>query len=576
MSSPSTSRRGFFRATSRRGFFRVTSRRGFFRAAAAVAGTTVAAGVTATAGPSVALADPSFAPRFEHGVASGDPLPRGVILWTRVTPSADATPGSGRGAATTVQWTVARDSLFTSVVATGSVSATSARDHTVKVDVSGLAPGTDYYYRFTAAGVTSPIGRTRTAPDAGVNPGRVRFGVVSCANWEAGYFGSYRHLAHRGDLDAIVHLGDYLYEYERGKYVPPSGAVRSHEPAHEIVTLADYRIRHGQYKTDPDLQALHARLPWVVTWDDHESSNDAYADGAENHDPDTEGDWHVRLAAATQAYLEWMPVRTPADGKRLYRRLQFGSLAELSMLDLRTYRDAQVSPVSEWRGVDDPSRSITGEAQMQWLQSGVSTSSAQWSLIGNPVMIAPVLVPPLDPNATRAITELLGVPASGIPYNIDQWDGYQADRRRLFETLASSGKDTVFLTGDIHTSWSADLPLEAAHYPVGRTVGTEMVVPSVTSSNINEMLRVPPRTASVAIEGALQSVNRHLTYVELDSHGYGVFEVTADAAQMDWYFLDNIADPHSGVRLAASRRAAAGGGRSLPTASALVDDGARS
>ncbi|WP_072738265.1 alkaline phosphatase D family protein [Rhodococcus triatomae] len=546
------------------------TRRGFLRTAAVVTGTSVALSV-----PGVARAEAGA--MFRHGVASGDPLPDGVVLWTRVTPSADAEPGSGRGESVPVQWSIARDAGFAQMVASGSVVTDASRDHTVKVDVAGLAPATDYHYRFSVAGEHSPVGRTRTAPAADADPGRLRFGVVSCSNWEAGFFGAYRHLALRGDLDAIVHLGDYIYEYPQGEYTGRSGAVRLHEPAHEIVTLADYRIRHAQYKTDPDLLALHARLPWIATWDDHESANDAYVDGAENHDPATEGDWHTRRAAAMQAYLEWMPVRAGggASDARLYRRLRFGTLAELSMLDLRTYRDAQVSPVAEWRGVDDPARSITGEAQMQWLTSGVTTSSAQWTLVGNPVMIAPLLIPPLDPDSTRALTELLGVPASGVPVNVDQWDGYQADRRRLFESLAATGRDTVFLTGDIHTSWSADLPLEPAHYPAGPTVGTEMVVPSVTSNNFDEILHTPPRTTSVAIEAALQGVNRHLTYVELDSHGFGVFEVTAEAAQMDWYFVDDIADPNSGARYAAGRRVAAGGGRSLPTGAPLVDDGAR-
>lgn len=543
------------------------TRRGFLQAAVVVTGTSVAFSVPQ-------LSHAHSAPTFVHGIASGDPLPDRVVLWTRVTPSPEASPGSGRGGAIAVRWEISRDSGFTSIVSSGAITTDATCDHTVKIDATGLSPSTDYYYRFSAEGAVSPTGRTRTAPAAGIDPGRLRFGVVSCSNWEAGYFASYRHLADRDDLDAIVHLGDYIYEYGRGEYARPSGPVRSHQPEHSIVTLTDYRVRHGQYKTDPDLQVLHARLPWIVTWDDHESADNAYADGAENHDPTTEGDWHTRFDAARTAYLEWMPIRVTEPG-RLYRRLQFGTLAELSMLDLRTYRDAQITPVSEWRAIDDPARSITGETQMRWLTSGITTSSAQWTLIGNPVMIAPILVPPLDPQSSRAITELLGLPASGVPYNVDQWDGYAADRHRLLDAIAANRRDTVFLTGDIHTSWSADLPREPAHYPAGGISGTEMVVPSVTSNNFDEILGVPPRTASVAIENVLTAANRHLTYVELDSHGYGVFEVTSHAAQMDWYFLRDITDPTSAVSYATSRVVAAGGGRSLISNTPLRDDGAR-
>ncbi|WP_346764503.1 alkaline phosphatase D family protein [Rhodococcus sp. HNM0569] len=507
-------------------------------------------------------------PVFAHGVASGDPLPDAVVLWTRVTPSPDATPGSGRGDAVDVEWAVSRDEAFTEVVANGRVTAGPSRDHTVSVDVDGLAPATTYFYRFACRGTVSAVGRTRTTAAPGTTPERLRFGVASCSNWEAGFFAAYRHLAARDDLDAVVHLGDYLYEYARGGYAGRHGAVRPHEPAHEIVSLADYRIRHAQYKTDPDLQALHARVPWIVTWDDHESANDAYAGGAENHDPATEGAWADRRAAALQAYLEWMPVRTAgsAGDVHLYRRFRFGDLAELSMLDLRSYRDRQV-PALAGAFVDAPDRSITGPAQMEWLIGTVTTTSALWNLIGNPVMIAPLALPPLEPDETRALTELTGIPEHGVPVNADQWDGYAADRARLFDALAGAGRaDTVFLTGDIHSSWCADLPLDPAAYPASPVVGTEMVVTSVTSKNFDEILGTPPRSTSVGIEAAVTAVNRHIRWTELDSHGYGVFEVTAQAAQMDWFFVDDPTDPAAGVRVGASMRVPRGAGRVEPAA----------
>ncbi|GGK39559.1 phosphodiesterase/alkaline phosphatase D [Nocardia camponoti] len=438
---------------------------------------------------------------FAHGVASGDPLPSAVILWTRVTVAEDATPGSGAGAPTSVRWEIATDDTFAHIAASGAVTATIDTDHTVKIDATGLTPGSDYYYRFTALGQTSPVGRTRTAPAADTDLARLRLGVVSCANWEAGWFGAYRHLAARTDLDAIVHLGDYIYEYPRGGYTGRNGAVRPHDPVNETITLTDYRIRHAQYKTDPDLAALHQTLPFICTWDDHESADNSWRDGANNHTPGVEGDWQNRRAASAKAYLEWMPVReTRADGAvQIYRRLRFGTLAELSMLDLRSYRDEDAHAFAPRSVIDDPNRTLTGAAQMSWLTAGLTSSPTQWKLIGNSVIVAPLVFPPLEPATTEALGAVLGIPQGGFALNGDQWDGYTADRRKLFATIADHKiSDVVFLTGDIHSSWAADLPLDAANYPGGPTVGAEFVVPSVTSSSVGDALKVPARTASVA------------------------------------------------------------------------------
>ncbi|CRK52957.1 Phospholipase D [Rhodococcus sp. RD6.2] len=527
-------------------------------------GTTLATGAALLARPAAAAAQ-SGTP-FVHGVASGDPLPDRVILWTRITPTPDAVPGSGLGGPVTVRWEVASDAGFGSVVRSGSVTATADADHTVKVDATGLQAGRSYHFRFVAPdGSRSPVGRTRTAPAEDAAVSSLRFGVVSCSNWEAGWFAAYRHLAARDDLDAIVHLGDYLYEYGRGEYGTRGRSVRWHDPAHEIISLADYRIRHAQYKTDPDLQALHARFPFIVTWDDHETADNAWIGGAENHDPATEGDWASRFAAGKRAYLEWMPIRVSGTEQPLYRRLRFGTLAELSMLDLRSHRDLQVSATS--KNVDSPDRSLTGRAQFDWLRSGIVSSPTQWKLVGNPVMIAPILFPPLDTRTTQALTDMVGLPDSGIPFNADQWDGYTADRRRLFDAIAGDAvTDTVFLTGDIHCSWGAELPLNAAAQPAGVTVGTEFVVPSVTSPNIDDSLGVPPRSTSPAVEAALQTTNRHLRYVELDSHGYGVLDVDASRAQMDWCFLTDPTDPGAGVRVGASFATPHGSQRLAPAA----------
>ncbi|MFR9750219.1 alkaline phosphatase D family protein [Nocardia sp. 004] len=530
---------------------------GRFARRALLQGSAAAVAATAVLGTGQAGAVPLV---FRHGVASGDPLPDGVILWTRVTVSDEATPGSGLGDPAAVRWEVATDERFASITASGNTTATADADHTVKIDVSGLAPAVEYFYRFHTLGQTSPVGRTTTAPAAEQSPDRLRFGVVSCANWEAGYFSAYRHLADRGDLDAIVHLGDYLYEYGNGEYGGRAGTVRPHEPATETISLADYRIRHAQYKTDPDLLGLHATVPFICTWDDHESADNSWSGGANNHNPFTEGSWPGRRAASAQAYLEWMPVRAAGSGSgaevQLYRRLRFGTLAELSMLDLRSYRDHEATPGAGWRVADDPARTITGKAQMEWLTAGLASAPVRWKLVGNSVMIAPLVFPPLEPTTTAAITGTMGIPRSGLSVNGDQWDGYTADRTRLFRTITEQQiSDVVFLTGDIHSSWAADLPVEAAHYPGGETVGTEFVVPSVTSSSLGDILGA----STAPIAESVKTVNRHMRYAELDSHGYGVLEVTAEHVQMDWYYVLNVTDPNSAVRHGASFAARSGG-----------------
>ncbi|EGD53806.1 alkaline phosphatase D family protein [Gordonia neofelifaecis] len=501
---------------------------------------------------------------FQHGVASGDPLPGGVILWTRVTPTADAAPGSGRGGRSSLIWEVAADRSFGSVVVSGAVSTDASRDHTVKVDVSGLAPKALYWYRFRvtggpAAGAVSTVGRTKTAPATDADVAKVKFGVVSCSNWEAGYFAAYRHLAKRSELDAVVHLGDYIYEYGAGEYGGKNGPVRTHRPAHDIVSLADYRIRHGQYKTDPDLQQLHGTLPFIVTWDDHETADNSYRSGAENHDPAKQGSWAARKANADKAYYEWMPVRpaVSAGNRHIYRRLRYGRLLELSMLDLRTYRDREASRFGKQS--DSNTTTITGRAQMEWASGGIVTSPTTWQFIGNSVMVAPFLLPPLNPDTTKALTDLVGIPEHGVPFNTDQWDGYTKDRARLLDAADRAGrKNVVFLTGDIHMSWANDIPRNAGDYPRAGTLGTEFVVTSVTSNNVDDMVKAPEHTVGNAAAAAIQATNHHARWVDTDAHGYGVLTVTSAAAQMDWYSLNDRADKHTGEYHAQSWKVGAG------------------
>ncbi|MGD9481882.1 alkaline phosphatase D family protein [Streptomyces sp. TRM70308] len=495
-------------------------------------------------------------PAFHHGVASGDPLPDGVLLWTRVTPEPAATPGSGLGPALEVAWEVAEDAAFTRVAARGAVRTDAAADHTVKADVRGLRPDTAYHYRFTAGGTRSPAGRTRTAPAADATPGNLRLGAVSCSNWEAGYFAAYRHLADRRDLHAVLHLGDYLYEYPAGSYGTRGRTVRPHEPAHEITTLADYRVRHAQYKTDPDLRALHAAHPVIAIWDDHEFANNAWSGGAENHTPGAEGSWADRVTAAKRAYFEWMPVRPSVSGST-YRHLRFGTLADLHLLDLRSFRDQQ-APAGDG-SVDDPARTLTGRAQLDWLKAGLASSRTRWHLVGTSVMISPLAFGSVPAYLLRPLAELLGLPGGGLAPNTDQWDGYTDDRRELLAHLRTHGIDnTVFLTGDIHMAWANDVPVEAGTYPLSPTAATEFVVTSVTSDNVDDYLRVPEGTTTPVASAALRAANRHARWVDTDAHGYGVLDVTAERTQMDFYRLSDRTRPDATSEHARSYRTRSG------------------
>lgn len=494
---------------------------------------------------------------FLHGVASGDPLPTAVVLWTRVTPSPEAVPGSGKGVRVRVEWEVATSDSFETVVRRGQVMTGTERDHTVKVDATRLSPGTRYAYRFRCDGAASPVGWTKTAPEDTSTPERLRLGVVSCSNWEAGYFSAYRHLAQRTDLDAVLHMGDYIYEYPTGEYAAGADVVRATEPAHAIVSLADYRVRHGQYKTDPDLQRLHALAPWITTWDDHEIANDAWHGGAENHNPGTEGTWTARAAAARRAYDEWMPIRLSGtaalgDGTTIYRQLRFGTLADLRMLDLRSYRSEQVS-YARLGQVGAKDRTMTGERQMAWLKSSLADSTTTWKLVGNSVMISPVTFAAVDVDAGQALHEMGGlIPPEGIPYNVDQWDGYTADRREIIDHLGDHGIDnTLFITGDIHSAWACDVPKNVGTYPLSKSVAVELVGSSVTSDNLDDILGVAPRTLSLSVEGAIRTANLHVRYLDFDRHGYSVLTLTPARAQMDWYTLADRTDPDSAARWSA-------------------------
>ena len=440
---------------------------------------------------------------FLHGVASGDPLPEAVILWTRVTLPAGMTGD------VVVTWEVARAVDFAAVVTMGTFTTTAARDYTVKVDATGLTAGTTYYYRFRANGMTSPVGRTRTAPTGAVD--RARLGVISCASMAHGYFHVYRALSRRLDLDAVLHLGDYIYEYGNGQY----GDVREYDPPTEIISLSDYRRRHAHYKRDADLRAAHQQHPFITIWDDHEFADNSWEGGAENHTPMTEGDWAARKAAAEQAYFEWMPIREQSDG-RIYRRLQYGSLLDLVMLDTRIWgRQMQTTGMNP--PFNDPMRTILGAAQEQWLQEQITTSRATWKLVGQQVMMG-------------QLPQFL---------NTDAWDGYPAARTRFFSLLRSMHiNDVVVLTGDIHSSWAMDLtetPADTATYDpaTGRgSLAVEFVCPAITSPGFP-----PGIVTNTALP--LLARNTHMKYFDLVRRGYVILDVTPTRLQGAFFHFEH-------------------------------------
>jgi alkaline phosphatase D len=389
---------------------------------------------------------------FPLGVASGDPLSDGVVLWTRLE-----RPGP-------VRWEIAEDERFRHRTAAGTVSARPEHGHAVHVDVRGLRPGRWYWYRFIADGETSPVGRTRTAPDPAARVGALRFAFASCQHYEHGYYTAYRHMADE-DLDLVVHLGDYIYEHARDQYPAPGGNVRHHEGG-ETVTLDDYRRRLAQYRRDPDLQAAHAAFPFVVTWDDHEVANNyaglVPADGT--------GGFARRRAAAYRAYREHMPIRaqsTQRDRLRLYRRLDFGQLVRFHVLDTRQYRSDQ--PCGDRRSDCDgrrrPGATMMGSEQERWLLDGLRRSPSRWNVLAQQVFLAQFDL----------------VPGPDRGFSVDGWDGYVAARQRLLDGLAPLGNaNPVVLTGDWHASCVADLKTNFDD-PASTVVATEFVGTSISS-----------------------------------------------------------------------------------------------
>ncbi len=493
-----------------------------------------------------AAAAPSRRGVFGYGVASGDPLADRVVIWTRATPPTRpgrpaATPGSGHGDPVTVRWEVATDREMRHVVRRGRVRTGPRTDHTVKVDVIGLRPYTRYFFRFSAHGQESSLGVTRTAPDVAGETHALRMALVSCSNYTGGWFTAYRAIADRTDLDLVLHVGDYLYEYGNGedRYGPDElVGVRDHEPATEIVSLRDYRLRHALHKADADLREAHRVHPWITIFDDHELTNDAWSDGAENHDI-REGDFYARRDAAFQAYLEWMPFRLPDQsvahrGTRFFRRFRFGDLAELSVLDTRQNRSQQVggfiaeSDPATTAALDDPHRVLPEPEQMDWIKDGLAATTAPWHLLAQQTVMTRVRFP----------GAALGAPAGVELLNADQWDGYRHDQRELISHAREQATDTVVLTGDIHSSWANELVADPGDLPGG----TEFVCPSVTSDGIYELVRAATGLSAEAAVGAargvtagVQGLSPWVRYLDGVGHGFVVVDVTPERVQADFH-----------------------------------------
>ena len=471
--------------------------------------------------------DPALKP-FYHGVASGDPLQNQVILWTRVTPDEDGP--------VEVKWFVSKDPLCSIIVLSGNTITDQSKDYTVKVDVGPLEPGTTYYYKFLSLGKESIIGRTKTAPSKKVDA--LRFGIASCANYQQGFFNAYATMALRNDLDAILFLGDYIYEYAEGGYGYSKSVNRGHEPKNEIVTLSDYRIRYSFYRLDPDLRRLHQLHPFIGIWDDHETANDSWPGGAENHDPKSEGDWQVRKFAGKKAYFEWLPIREQSEQGKIYRTINYGELCEIYMLDTRLEgrekplgskdTNSRAIDTAEWLS---PNRTLLGIEQYNWLTKAIKSTKSQWKVLANQVMMMPL---------------------AGFT-NLDSWDGYPAEREKLLGFIKEDSiSNIVVVTGDIHCTWASDLPAkrgDTSYKPqTGQgSVAVEFVTPSISSANINELQNLPPNSIqSKTIAGQLKFINPHIKEIELDNHGYMILDIKQDKAQADWYFVDSTSTKNNG------------------------------
>jgi alkaline phosphatase D len=469
-------------------------------------------GVLGLGGLALGCAEEAGSAAFRHGVASADPRPDRVLLWTRVADATGDVP---------LRVELGVDPELREVVSMGEVLAREADGHAVEVEVTGLEPGRPYFYRFAADESHSALGRTRTAP----LDGPVQLAFTCCASYAHGWFHAYRRIAERAELDAVVHLGDYVYEHADGAY----GNLRGYDPPHETVTLDDYRRRYAWYRLDPDVAALHREHPVIATWDDHELANNAWRGGALEHDPATEGPWRARLDAARRAHREWLPRSEPVPGS-LYRRLSFGALADLFVLDTRLEgRDPPPVDDAEARA---PGRSILGAAQRERLLNDLSASRARWKVVALGVQLAP---------------------HHEAFWNHDAFDGYADERDRILRHLAEEALEgVIFVCGDGHKSFADDLPLDpfdpAAYDPASGagSVAVEVMTPAASSPNLFG-------AEARALEARVRETSPHTHFVDAESRGYWTLALEDARAELTLRLVDGIERPDGGAERVAAR-----------------------
>ncbi|QNQ08785.1 alkaline phosphatase D family protein [Sphingomonas alpina] len=487
---------------------------------------------------------------FTHSVASGEPASDSMLLWTRYVPA--------DGGAVELKAEVSTTADFAKVVSGGVQITGPWRDHTAKITVAGLKPGTAYHYRFVAPdGGISPVGRTKTLPEGQV--ARFRAAIFSCSNLAFGYFNAYAHAVARDDLDLTIHLGDYFYEYKPGDYPSLKDTVgnRLPLPASEILHLADYRLRYGSYRADPDLQALHAKHPMIVQWDDHESANDSWEGGAQNHQPG-EGDWNDRRAASIQAYREWMPVSDEP-----WKAYDIGTLATLFRTETRLLgRTKQPDLEPLLKGADparalvdfrngawmDPGATMMGTQQEYWLDHGVRQSvktGQKWQVVGFGTIMGETMTPPdaldwLSPDAPSYvrgyINEGLAAAKAGLPSNLDNWGGYPAARARFLKGAQGAGANLVVISGDSHNAWAFDLAQD------GKPAGVEFAGHSVTSGGYESALTADPKIVAAGLVRA----NRELKWCDTSRRGYMAMTLTPDRVSNDWVMVDSVKTKSAG------------------------------
>ena len=480
---------------------------------------------------------------FNHGVASGDPLSDRVILWTRVTPS---TPGPVK-----VNLEISSNHKFTSIIFTKTLRTSSLVDYTIKYDFSIkniLNSGENFFYRFTASGAISEVGKTKTLA-ADVN--KIKMGVFSCSNFPAGFFNAYQAAAEKSELDLWLHLGDYLYEYPMGGYGTTNAEKlgRVPSPSHEMITLSDYRMRHAQYKLDEGSKALHKNAPLVAVWDDHEFANDTWKKGAENHSIDgSEGDFFSRRAAAIRAYHEWMPIREQKNKRKIFREFKVGKFIQLLMLDTRQFqRDRQIQPkdylsesgfnkASFYSDLNSTKRNLLGTEQLAWIKNKVNSEKFDWTILGQQVLMTKLKFPDLTkmlkkedvPSFLKPYLKFLGL---GIPSNLDAWDGYPAERKKLYDVMQESNTDFISLAGDTHNAWVSELTNSA-----GQKIGIELAAPSVSSPGITDAIKIDKKQFADEIV----QINSELTWMDPEHRGYLTLEFGKDQMEAKFNFIKEL------------------------------------